>query len=69
MPFVFGFGFDFMAEITTYFVKFTYLTDDFIFVDGDKSSSIIYIVDGKVSMIHKQSHTYITDIKGGAHLG
>ena len=60
--FIEDFGLDFLSDLTQFFRKMTYVADDFIFMEKDKAQSIFYIIQGKVAMIHKQSHTFITDL-------
>jgi CRP-like cAMP-binding protein len=31
-------------------------------MENDKSESLFFIHSGKIAMIHKQSHTFITDL-------
>ena len=38
-------------------------------MEKDKSESILYIQEGKVALIHKQSHTFIKDIGKDTHFG
>jgi len=47
----------------------TFVTDDFLFMEKDKSESLFYILQGKVAMIHKQSHTFITDLGKDKYIG
>ena len=63
------FGLDFLSELTAYFQKVTYVSDDFIFMEKDKAECIYYIIQGKVAMIHKQSHTFIKDLKKEEYFG
>jgi CRP-like cAMP-binding protein len=58
-----------LSELTQYFKKVTYVADDFLFMEKDKAESIFYIVGGKVAMIHKQSHTFITSLNPESHVG
>lgn len=67
--FIQNFGLDFLSELTQYFKKVTYVADDFLFMEKDKAESIFYIVGGKVAMIHKQSHTFITSLNPESHVG
>jgi len=60
---------DFLSEITEHFVNYTFVSDDFVFMENDKSESIIYILEGKVAMLHKLSHTFIKDIGKEQHIG
>ena len=47
----------------------TYVADDFLFMEKDRAEYIYYITQGKVAMIHKQTHTFITDVKKDAYFG
>lgn len=47
----------------------TFVADDFLFMEKDKSESMMYILQGKVAMLHKQSHTFIKDIEKDCHFG
>ena len=69
IDFIEDFGLDFLSELTLYFRKMTYVTDDFIFMEKDKAQSIFYIIQGKVAMIHKQSHTFIEDLHKEQYFG
>ena len=51
------------------FEQYTYVVDDFIFMEKDRADALYYINRGKVAMIHKQSHTYIIDLTEREHFG
>ena len=58
-----AFGLDFLSELTQKCLqRMTYVLDDFIFLEKDKAEMQYFILQGKVAMLHKQSHTFITDI-------
>lgn len=69
LPFIHNFGLDFLSELTQYFKKVTYVADDFLFMEKDKAESIFYIIQGKIAMIHKQSHTFLTSLIPGSSVG
>mmetsp|Transcript_38413 Transcript_38413/g.58491 ORF Transcript_38413/g.58491 Transcript_38413/m.58491 type:complete len:101 (+) Transcript_38413:1901-2203(+) len=50
--FIGGFGLDFLSELTLYFTNFTYVADDFLFMEKDRAEYIYFIIQGKVAMIH-----------------
>lgn len=60
---------DFLIELTAFFHKVTFVADDFIFMEKDRAENIYYIIQGKVAMIHKQSHTFITDLGKDQYFG
>lgn len=62
-------GLDFLSDLTQFFKKMTYITDDFLFIEKDKARSIFFIIQGKVAMIHKQSHTFVTDLLKEQYVG
>lgn len=37
-------GLDFLSDLTQFFKKMTYITDDFLFIEKDKARSIFYII-------------------------
>jgi hypothetical protein len=63
------FGLDFLSDLAQYFKKMTYITGDYLFMEKDKARSIFYIIQGRVAMIHKQSHTFITDLLKEQYVG
>ena len=67
--FIKDFGIDFMTELTTCFKKVTFVSEDFLFMEKDKAECIYYIIQGKVAMIHKQTHTFITDVHHEEYFG
>ena len=69
ISFVQGFGIDFKGDISTHFHRATYVSDDFIFMEKDKAECLYYITQGKVAMLHKQSHTFIKDLHGNTYFG
>ena len=69
MPFLADFGIDFMSEIAMSFETYTYVVDDFIFMEKDRADALYYINRGRVAMIHKQSHTYISDLEDKDYFG
>ena len=69
MPFFKDFGYDFISEIASNFGMATYVADDFIFMEKDKAECLYYIAQGKVAMIHKQTHTFIKDLVGREYFG
>ena len=69
ISFVQDFGYDFIGDISTHFHKATYVSDDFIFMEKDKAECLYYIAQGKVAMIHKQSHTFIRDLTDNSYFG
>ena len=38
-------------------------------MEKDRAEYIYYVVQGKVAMIHKQTHTFVTDLKKDAYFG
>ena len=36
--------------------------DEYIFMEGDEGNMMYFISSGKVCVIHKASHTYLTDL-------
>ena len=38
-------------------------------MEKDKAECIYYIIQGKVAMIHKQTHTFVTDLKKEQYFG
>jgi len=69
MGFFDSFGLDFLSELTFYFKTSTYAVDDYVFQEGEESKSLFYMVQGKVAIVHKQSHTYIVDLIKNEHFG
>jgi hyperpolarization activated cyclic nucleotide-gated potassium channel 2 len=67
--FIQDFGIDFMTELTSHFKKVTFVSDDFLFMEKDKAECIYFIIQGKVAMIHKQTHTFITDLHHEDYFG
>lgn len=63
------FGLDYLSEMTSYFHSQTFVIDDFIFVENDKSECLYTIVEGKVAMIHKKTHTFFKDLKKDQYFG
>ena len=63
------FGIDFLSDLTEKFSRFTYVTDDFLFMEGDKSEAFFYIKLGKIAMIHKKSHTFVKDLGSHSYFG
>jgi signal-transduction protein with cAMP-binding, CBS, and nucleotidyltransferase domain len=62
-------GLDFLSELTTYITIQSYISDDFIFMENDKAESMFYILQGQVAMIHKQTSTFIVDLKMESYFG
>ena len=54
------FGIEFMIELQSKFVNAIYVIDDFLFIERDKSNSLFFIREGKVSMMQKASYSFIT---------
>ena len=69
ISFIGDFGLDFLSELTLHFRKVTYVADDFLFMEKDRAEYIYFIIQGKVAMIHKQTHTFITDLKKDKYFG
>lgn len=58
-----AFGIDFLSELTQkYLQKMTYVLDDFIFIEKDKAEMQYFIINGKVAMLQKITHTFLTDL-------
>ena len=58
-----------MSDITTFFRPQTYVVDDFLFMEQDRAECFYFIVEGKVAMIHKASHTFLKDLKKDNFMG
>lgn len=57
-----NFNMDFLSSMTHIFNKKSYAVDDNIIYEDQIGDEIFFIVQGKVAIIHKKSHTYINDL-------
>lgn len=71
IPFFESFDMAFVSELTFYTRKQTYTTDENIFTvlfskiicqEGERSSEMYYLLSGRVSVMHRQSMTYLEDL-------
>lgn len=46
-----------------------FVIDDYLFHERDRSNSLFFISEGKVSMMHKASYSFITSLKDDSFLG
>lgn len=64
-----NFEIDFLSEITKSFKKQTFTVDDNIFTEGDEGGTMYFIVTGLVTILHKETQTYIRDLKQDQYFG
>eukprot|EP00347_Sterkiella_histriomuscorum_P000865 403374225 len=69
MKFFEAFGLEVLSELTFYFQRQSFALDDHVFQEGDESLYLFSIVQGKVGMIHKRTHTYLTELSVGDCFG
>lgn len=53
---------DFLLDLTNFIQRRLYSPEDYIINEGKYGKEIYFIISGKVSLIHKETHTYITDL-------
>lgn len=58
-----NFEIDFLSDITKQFKKQTFAIDDLIILETDPGNSMYFVVTGLVTVLHKQTQTYIKDLK------
>jgi len=63
------FRLDFLSELTFIMIKKSYSVNDNLIVEEDLGDELFYIVQGKIAIIHKKSHTYITDLEKDSYFG
>lgn len=52
-----------MTEMVNYMLRKTLVKDDYLFIEKDEADCIYYIDSGKIAMIHKQSYSFIIELK------
>lgn len=63
------FGLDFISELAMYFKNMTYAQDEFLFIEKDKAQKIYFICRGKVAMLQKKTHTFVTELDKDSYFG
>ena len=48
--------------LSSFLVKKSYSPDENIIKEGEYGTELFLIIEGKVSVIHKESHTYLIDL-------
>lgn len=54
-----NFNMDFLSKMTTIFERKSYAVDDNIIYEDQIGEELFFIIQGRVAIIHKKSHTYI----------
>jgi len=56
------FPIDFLSQLTFIFIKKTFAVDENIIYENDQGQEIYFISQGRASLLHKETHTYIGDL-------
>lgn len=56
------FPIDFLSNLSLILIKKTFSADDNLIVEKEKGDDIFFMIQGKVSIIHKKSRTHITEL-------
>jgi CRP-like cAMP-binding protein len=69
VPILSIFPLDFLSQITFVLKKKNFALDESIFKEGDHSRDLYFITNGKVSLIHRQTYTFLADLHKESSFG
>jgi CRP-like cAMP-binding protein len=63
------FPLEFLSRLTFVLIKRSYALDEYLFREGDTSRDLYFIVNGRISLIHRASYTFLADLHKEASFG
>lgn len=57
-----NFKIEFLSVLSSFLIKKSYSPDDNIIKEGEMGAEIYFITEGRVTVLHKLTHTYLTDL-------
>lgn len=63
------FPLEFLSNLTFIFKKRSFVFDEYVLNEGEDGKELFFITSGKVSLLHKQSYSYILDLEKDRSFG